>query len=341
MRVIGQVASLMLDYLKSYVLEGGYKAHGRSGEVLKNALHDEAFLTWVSAYEKFIPGFKEKLAEMLMDLSAPRGDLLEIFRKGLIQVLSIENIEILESRLEKATLIPFEEYARWAREYLPKRTRIEVDVYLTVDPFNQGMIRPGKVFLSILQEEFTEELLKGLAHEFHHAGAFYWLDRNQKLKALKSSDEHARMLAEIFTYFVTEGLANWYFSLSRLELLPGVENRMERIKRLEEEMPQLIKTTEQLLEWICEHHEPIEDIKALFNSLSMDTSGYGIPAGHFLSGRMVGIMDNSNVSREEIIGLVKHPFNFFDLYNKVAPENIKLNAALLEKIRGKIEEWTK
>jgi hypothetical protein len=276
-----------------------------------------------------------------MNIFTPRNDFLEIFRNGLIPVLSIEKLKLLESRLEKATLISFEKYIKLARKYLPKGTRINVDVYITVDPFNGGMARPGKIFLSILQVELTEESLKGLAHEFHHIGAIYWLNRDQKLKSLKSSNKHACILAEVFTYFVTEGLANWYFSPWTTRIIEGEEEHNKLIKKLEGEMPQLIKTTEQLLEWICERHEPIEDINALFNSLSVDTSGHGIPAGHFLSGRMVGMMDNSNIiSKEEIVELVKHPFNFFDLYNKIAPENIKLNITLLEKIKSKIEEWT-
>jgi hypothetical protein len=331
----------MLDYLKNYVLEGGYKVGGKSGETLKNALHDKAFLTWVNAYAEYMPDFNEKLTETLMNMSASRNDDLEIFRKGLIPILCAEKLELLQSRLEKAVLMPFEKYVKRARKYLPKGTRIRVDVYITVDPFNWGMMRPGKILLSIVQDEPTEESLKGLAHEFHHAGAFYWLSRNQKLNALKSSNEHAYMLAEVFTYFVTEGLANWYFSPWTTRTIEGDEEHNRVIKKLEKKMPWLIKATEQLLKWIYERHEPIEDIKALFKSISVDTSGRGIPAGHFLSGRMVGMMDDSNViNKEEIIELVKYPFDFFDLYNKVAAESGKLNVALLEKIKNKIEEWS-
>lgn len=341
MRVIGRVAALMLDYLENYMLEGGYKVGGKSGKVLERAFRDEAFLTWVNAYEEYMPGFKQKLAETLMNLFTPRNDVLELFRKGLVPILSVEKLELLKSRLEKATSIPFEKSVKWARKYLPKGTRIKVDVYITVDGFNWGMARPGKIFLSILQGEPTEESLKGLAHEFHHAGAIYWLNKNKKLNALKSSNEHARILAEVFTYFVTEGLANWYFGLSTISAIQGDEERYRLVKKFEGEMPRLLNSAEQLLKWIYERHEPIEDLKALFKSLSVDTSGQGFPAGHFLSGKMVGTMDNSNIiKKEEIIELVKQPFNFFDLYNKVADENSKLNTGLLEKIKKQIEEWT-
>ncbi len=45
------------------------------------------------------------------------------------------------------------------------------------------------------------------------------------------------------------------------------------------------------------------------------------------------------VSREEIIDLVKHPFKFFDLYNRAVKEGIRLNVSLLSLVRSKVADW--
>jgi hypothetical protein len=149
------------------------------------------------------------------------------------------------------------------------------------------------------------------------------------------------MLAEVFTYFVTEGLANWYASSWTTRIIEGEEEHNKVIRELEKERPLLFKDLEQLLNWICERHEPFEEIKTLFKSLSMDTSGSGIPAGHFLSGRMIGAMDNTNIiGKKEIIDLIKHPFDFFDLYNKTVDEGDKLDVTLLKQVKNRIDEWS-
>jgi hypothetical protein len=332
----------MLDYLESYVSESGYKVGGAGGKALEAAFHDEAFLVWVDAYAEHHPGFGENLREILMDLSSPRSDDFErIFQKGLFSILSEEKLETLESRLDHALSIPFEKSVLLARRYLPRRTRVKTDVYVTVDPFNTGMMRPGKVFLSILQEDVTPESAKWLAHEFHHAGAYYWLNKNSKLRTLRNSNEHGQMLAEVFTYFVTEGLANWYASSWTTRILDGEEEHNRVIRKLEKERSRLLSDLERLLSWICSRREPVVEISKLFKSLSTDASGSGISAGHFLSGRMVGSMDNSSViNKTEIVDLVKHPFDFLDSYNKAVDDGDKLDVALLRQVKNRIDEWS-
>jgi hypothetical protein len=342
MKVVGRAARIMLDYLENYVSESGYKVGGASDKALKTAFHEKAFLVWVNAYAEHVPGFEEKLREMLMDLSSPRSDDFgSIFQKGLVSILNEEKLETLESRLDHALSISFEKSVQLARKYLPERTCIKTDVYITIDPFNTAMMRPGKVFLSILQEDISAKSAKWLAHEFHHAGAYYWLNKNLKLRTLRNSNEHSQMLSQVFSYFVTEGLANWYVSSWTTRTIEGEEEHNKAIRKLERERPRLLKDLEQLLNLICERHEPFEEIKTLFESLSMNTSGSGFPAGHFLSGRMIGAMDKSNIiGKKEIIDLVKHPFDFFDLYNKTVDDGDKLNVTLLKQVKNKTDEWS-
>ncbi len=346
MKVTGQVAQMLINYLKAYAVEGGYKAEGESGKILEMTFEDETFQTWVNAYAEFIPEFRENLREMLMNLSFSREDKYEsIFQKGLLSATSMDKLTMFESRLKRALAFPFEEYVSLALKYLPEGTEINVDIYITLDPFNTGMMRPGKVFLSIFMMELTPELCKNLAHEFHHAGAIYWLEKNPQLRALKSSHEHGQILASVFSYFVTEGLANWYTSpmaLSVVEGLEGAEAHNKVVRKLEEDTPKLLRQLQQLLRWISEKHQPIEEIKNAFNELSLDTSGAGLPSGHFLSGHMIRIMDKSpSIPKKRIINLVRQPFDFFDLYNIAAEQDEKLEISLLKQLRAIVDECSK
>jgi len=179
MKVTGQAARLLVDYLKAYAAEGGFKAEGESGKILKMAFDDEAFRTWVNAYIELIPRFGKNLREILMNLSLPREDKYEsMFQRDLHSATSVDKLATFESRLTRALALPFEEYLNSALTYLPEGTEINVNIYITLDPFNTGMMRPGKVFLSVFMMEITPEICKNLAHEFHHAGAIYWLEKN-------------------------------------------------------------------------------------------------------------------------------------------------------------------
>ena len=344
MKVTGQVARIMIDYLKAYVREGGYRAEGETGKILEIAFKDKTFCTWIDAYAEFIPKFQEKLKKILMNPSLPTEDeYLSIFQRGLLSAANMDKLEMFESRLKRALTLPFKEYVNLALEHLPEGTPIDVDIYITLDPFNTGMMRPGKVFFSIFMIEFTPEICSGLVHEFHHVGAMYWLEKNMKLKALKNSHEYGRILASLFTYFVTEGLANWYTSpmaISVVEELEGAEAHNEAVRKLEKDKPKLLRHLQKLLRWICEKHQPVEEVRKEFNNLSVDTSGAGLPPGHFLSGYMVKVMDkSSDIPKKRIINLVKQPFDFFDLYNIAAKEEEKLENSLLEELRLIVNRW--
>jgi len=345
MKVIGDTARLMIDYLKAYVAEGGYQPKGESGRLLETAFKNEAFQTWINAYAEFIPEFQGKLKKILMNLSLPTEDEhLSIFQRGLLSAANMDKLEMFESRLKRALALPFDEYMKLALKYLPEGTEIDVSVYITLDPFNTGMTGPGKVFFSIFMVEPTPEICSGLAHEFHHLGAKYWLEKNMKLEALKNSHEYGRILASLFTYLVTEGLANWYTSpmaISVVEGLEGAEAHNKAVRKLEKDKPKLLRHLQKLLRWICEKHQPIEEVKDAFNKLSLDMSGTGLPPGHFLSGHMVRIMDeNPNIEKRRIVNLVKNPFDFFDLYNIAAEEKEKLDSSLLKQLKSTIDKWS-
>lgn len=139
MKVTGQVARMMIDYLKAYVLEGGYKAEGKTGKILEMTFKDEIFCIWVNAYAEFVPKFRENFRKILMNLSSPReGKYESIFQKELLSATSMNKLSIFESRLKRALALPFEEYVNLALKCLPEGTPIDTDIYITLDPIQYG-----------------------------------------------------------------------------------------------------------------------------------------------------------------------------------------------------------
>jgi len=128
-------------------------------------------------------------------------------------------------------------------------------------------------------------------------------------------------------------------AISVVEGFEGAEAHNKAVRKLEEDTPKLLRHLQQLLLWICEKHRPVEEIRNAFNKLSLDTSGAGLPSGHFLSGHMVRVMDKSaSIPKKQIIDLVKRPFDFFDMYNLAAEENEKLENSLLKRLRVVVDE---
>lgn len=221
--------------------------------------------------------------------------------------------------------IDWESVVQRALKYLPKNTELEPNFVVTVDGFNGGMFKNGTVFLSIVyfnKSQFRDDIF---VHEFHHMGAEYWFEKNPKIQRYeKERDNH--FLTSMMKYLVSEGLANAFCSPEAIKKTNEVDEESEELNQMienyEGKQEKLFIQLEDLIEKIIT--EPDEDLTGLYNDFTVDKEGKGLPPGHFLSGRMVMVMNGSQtVTEEEIIELIKDPFEFFKLYNKAAEESDK------------------
>lgn len=251
-----------------------------------------------------------------------------------------DNIDQMRETIEEIKNIDWESVVQRALKYLPENTELEPDFIVTVDGFNGGMFKNGTVFLSIVyfnKSQFRDDIF---AHEFHHMGAGYWFEKKSIIQRYeKKHDNH--FLTSIMKYLVSEGLANAFCSPEAItKTNEGDESSEEfnqMIKYYEGKQDKLFSQLEDLIEKIIT--KPDEDLTELYNDFTVDKEGKGLPPGHFLSGRMVMVMNESQiVTEEEIIDLVQNPFEFFKLYNKAAEElgKRKFSLELIDEIERTI-----
>jgi len=253
---------------------------------------------------------------------------------------AVDNIDMMKETINEIKNIDWNSVVQRALQYLPENTELDPDFIVTVDGFNGGMFKNGTVFLSIIyfnKTQFQEDIF---AHEFHHMGVNYWFENNAIIQEYeKKKDSH--YLTSIIKYLVSEGLANAFCSPGAIIKTDDDEFKdfNQMIENYEKNQEKLFVQLENLIEKIIK--EPEEDLTDLYNDITVDKKGIGLPPGHFLSGRMVMIMEESKaVDEEEIIELVKDPFDFFNLYNRAAEDmnRRKFSPELVDGIKKYIQE---
>ncbi len=313
-------------------------------EIMGNRIVD----IWIKAYESWIPSARGEFETILANLNvgSPKG-----LSDWGIHIDNGVRSAIADLERVKAGLALLSEFnwaqAEWhALKFLPEGTQIDVDVFATIDGFNGGMFRPGKVFISLLYLSPSMLDASNFSHEFHHSGFNYWWDKNPLFRNLKAQDNTKEYWTiSLFEYLVSEGLANAFCSPIVLEKSEKTSEytmaHNEIIQEYEDRWDEFHTMLEDLLGRITS--ENLEDIKEYYDQFTMDMSGRGHPIGHFFSGRMIREMDRSQtVQREQIIELVKEPFPLFHLYNKAAKERGKraLSKDLLHQLDSLIAKMT-
>lgn len=276
---------------------------------------------WLDAYD-WVPERQERFRGILKALpEKPRSDLNlweEKIHFGLKKALG--EPDRMRTAIREIKNYDWESAQEDALEYLPDDTYLDPVMIVTIDGFNGGMFRNGTVYLSLVYFDASAISPDTFSHELHHMGAEYWWSKDPLIEGLRSSvDPRKKHMVNLLTYLVGEGLANAFCSPQAITKVEGDKDHNELISEYEGAMDDLFDMLERLLDDILSGTQ--EEIARSYNGFTMDERGRGLPPGHFLSGRMVKIMDLSNeVSRYEIIGLVKEPLNFFELYNRAAKE---------------------
>ena len=253
-----------------------------------------------------------------------------------------DNIDKMRETIKEINNIDWGSVVQKSLKYLPENTELDPDFIVTVDGFNGGMFKNGTVFLSIIYFDRSQFKDNIFAHEFHHMGAEYWFKKNSIIQRYEEKHDN-HFLTNIMKYLVSEGLANAYCSPGAITKTNTKDKDSEQfnqmIENYEENQDELLIQLENLIDKIIS--EPDEDLTEPYNDFTVDKEGVGLPPGHFLSGRMIMVMKESQIVKDkEIIDLVKNPFDFFDLYNKAAEEldKRKFSSDLVDKSDRLIEK---
>jgi hypothetical protein len=203
-------------------------------------------------------------------------------------------------------------------KYLPKATPLDAHVVMTIDGFNGGMYHGNYTYLSLHIINPNTMQPAYFSHEFHHAGFNYWWKQHQLVQEYGETKETREYwLLLLFKYLVSEGLANAYCSPEQVVTIKGTSSRIEKhnllIEEYESKYDEIFYDLLELMRTILEGN--LEDIDQQYMNLTTDMIHSMLPRGHFLSARMIQAMEKTpGVSHEEIINLVKEPFDFFHLY---------------------------
>jgi hypothetical protein len=316
---------------------------------INDVMSDAVVDVWICAYEPWIPSARAEFEKIMKSLQTDSPSNLSKWGTNIDTGIrtALENPRRLRAALAMMSAFSWPK-AEWAaHKYLPKDTPINVDIFATIDGFNGGMYRGDKVFISILHVNHTVMRASNFSHEFHHVGMEYWWKQHtlvQKYNETKDTKEY--WMLRIIEYLVSEGLANAFCSPGVFEKREGDSDGIAAhnaiIDEYEDRWDEFHSMLESIIDAITKNE--LEVLKEKYETFTLDMSGRGKPIGHFFSGRIIREMDRSkNVAREQIIGLVKEPFSFFELYNKAAKErglprfsldSITSLDSLIEKMRG-------
>lgn len=311
------------EFLIDYLTNNGVKRSDEDRvQLLAELFEEREFSKWVDAYMPMITGARSRLHEMMMDLDRtvegedPRG-FFEKQRLGFLQAKK-QGYDNMMRRLEVAKSIPKTELEDLVNRYLPEETPLEIDVFLTIDNFNQGMFRGNSIFVSILRFEPGKFKVRGMAHEIHHVGVLYWFKRNEKWVKWISDEEGPRRIgAELLIYLIGEGIANRLISPTAVSVVDEPENdrdrrHNERVKMLEGRYPQLVASIDDML--LMALKGSLKESRRLYSGFSIDESGVGLPTGHFTSAKMFSEILAEN-DESIVLELIKDPWMFFATYN--------------------------
>lgn len=302
--------------------------------LLDELFMDKGFSEWVQAYSMY-PGVKEALYQTLLDLdgqpSFPENEtFLRKVRDGFLQAAR-DGFEMMRKRLQATTSTDSKNLEEKVNRYLPEGTPLSVAVVFTIDGFNTGMMRENTIFFSVLRVDPETYNPLSLAHEVHHVGVYYWFMKNAKWRkwySMKGAPERAT--AELLAYIVAEGSANHLMSPTAVALREGDDERTllhnERIRDLEQSYVSYLRQMEDIV--LNAVNGEMEKSRKLFRELSIDTTGVGVPAGHYVSARMfskiLGEHDESIVT-----SIIEDPWCFFKLYDGLESKSHSLSERFL------------
>lgn len=317
--VEGEDVTQLLNMLENAVKSG----RSPSKEEI-DALLSTKWISFMTAVYSMLSDFsKEGLANVLANLSRPepvaQGMVLTKLEEGFRSCLSVRGINSLHKKLQKMMVLDYAKAERIALLYLPPGTPITCTIYLSIDTVNPGMVFGGNVSLSILAFNPENFDYPYLAHELHHLGFRYWIEKNPKLSGLAFRDnrDHREIAVNMILHLLSEGLANYYCTPSFVRPHASADKEHNRkIKKYEENLNQMLLEIGSLLSDCVSKSLSVEKCKERLLNIIFDQEGI-LPPVHFIGARIIEMFDKDpTIKREDVINLCKNPSEFFTFYSR-------------------------
>ena len=282
---------------------------------------------WISfmteAYSMLSDFSKEGLADVLTNLTRAEpiahGMVPTRLEEGFRSCLSVRRINLLRKKLQKMMVLDYVKSERIALTYLPPGTPITSTIYLSIDTVNPGMVFGGNVNLSILAFDPENFDFQYLAHELHHLGFRYWIEKNPKLNklAFRENTDHREIAVNMILHLLSEGMANYYCTPNHVCLhASDDEEHNHKIKKYEESLNQMLLEIQSLLSDCVSKSLSVEKFRERLMNIIFDQECI-LPPVHFIGARIIEMFDKDpTISRKDIVDLCKDHSEFFTFYSR-------------------------
>ncbi len=251
----------------------------------------------------------------------PAGTLAARMAAGFRQ--AVAESDLLESRLAWLCRIDPPAIGGRVLAFLPAGTPLDTVVHITVDNLNNAFVSGREIGVSLLKGMADQTTFEdAVSHEMHHIGVRWWSERDPVLQGLLA--EHAgRSVAVMHVLnLLMEGMTNYYITphyvFRAAPNEPPTDPYQARLGRLQREELSFFAQAGLVLSEALEPGAAYEPCLETFKSIALDMQEMMLPAGHYLGARMINIMEQSSVTREQIVACVKKLPEFLPLYNQSA-----------------------
>ena len=306
-------------------------------QLLTELFEDSDFSKWLEDYSSFVPEVRRTMFELMLNLDSPLPDVgpssfFEKQHSGFLEAREMGQERMMQ-KLSRVEAIDYKGLEEIVDKYLPAETPLNLDIYFSIDKFNQGMLRETSVFLSVLTIDPETYSVRGLAHEVHHIGVLYWFKKNLKWQQWVSEENSPKRFgAELLCYIIGEGLANHLITPRAVSIIEERGNEREksrnaRIQMLEGNYPSLLASIEHMVRKALT--KDLNTAYREFKEFSMDYSGVGLPSGHFTSAKMVAEILKER-DQSIITDFLNDPWSFFTAYNNLTQKTYRFSKDFLD-----------
>jgi hypothetical protein len=248
----------------------------------------------------------------------PESPVLSALAKGFQRAVA-EN-ERMQANLELLRAANPSVIVEGVLAYLPAHTPLQSVIHITIDGFNGGFQYQGQMGWSLLSDITSpEQFESGIAHELHHVGFAYWVERDPIRQSLLNEKSGCAVAVRHVQALLSEGLAMFYCSPNMMMEDKVPESYARKLADYKHNESLLFARSEKLLALALKPNVDFETCHQAHETISIDFDGI-LPIGHYLGARMVEIM-NQHHPQERIVECIQSLARFLPLYNQAARES--------------------
>jgi hypothetical protein len=245
----------------------------------------------------------------------PGSPVLSALAKGFRRAVSED--KRMQTNLDFLARVNMSNIAHRALAYLPIHTPLQSAIHITIDGFNGGFQFQEQIGWSLLGDIASpEQFESGIAHELHHVGFAYWVERDPIRKSLLNEKSGKSVTVRHVQTLLSEGLAMFYCSPDMMKADKVPEAYARKLAKYKQDERLLFARSEKLLTLALKPDATFAKCNQALEAISTDFGGI-LPISHYLGARMIEIMSRHH-PQERIVECVQSPARFLLLYNQAA-----------------------